>query len=61
MDIFMFFELQTNSFLYCVSSCITLKVFQVTSQLISNSVFRILWVTLNFFRVASQVDAFLCF
>ena len=48
-------ELPANSFVYCVSSRITPKVFQVSSQLISNSVFRILWVTLNFYRVASPV------
>ena len=44
-------ELPANSFVHCVSS----------RQLISNSVFRILWVMLNFFRVASQLDSFLCF
>ena len=33
----------------------TLKFSQAASQLISNSVFRILCVTLNFFRVASQL------
>ena len=54
-------ELPANSFVYCVSSRITPDVFRVASQLISNSVFRILWVTLNFYRVASQLDSFLCF
>ena len=54
-------ELPANSFVYCVSSRITLEVVQVASQLFSNSVLRILWVTLNFFRVASQLDSFLCF
>ena len=50
-----------NSFVYCVSSRITTEIFQVASQLVFNSVFRILWVTLNFYRVASQLDSFLCF
>ena len=54
-------ELSANSFVYCVSSRITTEIFQVASQLVFNSVFRILWVTLNFYRVASQLDSFLCF
>ena len=54
-------ELSANSFVYCVSSRITIEIFQVASQLVFNSVFRILWVTLNFYRVASQLDSFLCF
>ena len=54
-------ELPANSFVYCVSSRITPEVFQVASQLVFDSVFRILWVTLNFYRVASQLGSFLCF
>ena len=54
-------ELSANSFVYCLSSRITTEIFQVASQLVFNSVFRILWVTLNFYRVASQLDSFLCF
>ena len=54
-------ELSANSFEYCVSSRITTEIFQVASQLVFNSGFRILWVTLNFYRVASQLDSFLCF
>ena len=54
-------ELSANSFVYCVSSRITTEIFQVASQLVFNSMFRILWVTLNFYRVASQLDSFLCF
>ena len=54
-------ELPANSFVYCVSSRITPEVFQVARQLVSNSVFRILWVMLNFYRVASQLDSFLRF
>ena len=54
-------ELSANSFVYCVSSRIRPEVFQVASQLVFNSVFRFLWVTLNFYRVASQLDSFLCF
>ena len=54
-------ELSANSFVYCVSSRITTESFQVASQLVFNSVCRILWVTLNFYRVASQLDSFLCF
>ena len=54
-------ELSANSFVYCVSSRITTEIFQVASQLVFNSMFRILWVTLNFYRVASQLAFFLCF